>query len=367
MKTKNMLMKIVGRCLMLVSIFISCHEKIIAQDIGFSQFYDQPLLRNPALAGIFNGDMRFTASYRNQWQSVTIPYRTFGISSEIKFPMRVMNTDVTSTIGLEIFRDVAGTSEFSTTQILPAANISIKTGDNSFLSGGFMAGLMQQRFDPSKLVLNDQFVSNSDGSFSILPYTNQVFNNTSVNYFDLSAGVSYKSSLNENIDYYVGAGLFHITNPDVGFFDGSKIQLNKKLALNAGISTAIGDLDELIFYGDYFDQYTSSFKRVGISTAQVGIMYNHAFFESDGDASITGGLLYRWNDAIIPVIQLEISKFTIGASYDVNVSKLAVASQARGGFELTLSFKSFISSRNPDLISTKCPGFGKRKINPYYR
>ena len=358
--------KILKRVLFLYILLMRCSNSN-AQDIGFSQFYDQPLLRNPALAGIFNGDVRLTASYRNQWQSVTIPYRTFGISSELKFPMQIMDYDVTGTLGLEIFRDVAGTSEFSTTQILPAGNISVRTGENSFLSGGFMAGLMQQRFDPTKLVLNDQFIANSDGSFSVLPYTSQVFNNTNVNYFDLSLGVTYKSSLNENVDYYIGAALFHLINPSVGFFDGSKIILNKKLALNAGLSNAIGDANELILYADYFDQYTSGFKRIGISTAQFGIMYKHAFFESDGDASITGGLLYRWNDALIPVIQLELSKFTIGASYDVNVSKLVVASQARGGFELTLSFKSFLNSRNPDLMSARCPGFGKRKTNPYYR
>jgi hypothetical protein len=153
--------------------------------------------------------------------------------------------------------------------------------------------------------------------------------------------VTYKSSLNENIDYYVGAGLFHITDPSVGFFEGSKIMLNEKIAFNSGLSNAIGDANELILYADYFDPYTNNFKRVGISTLQLGIMYNHVFFNSDGDKSITGGLLYRWDDAIIPVIQLELSKFTVGASYDVNISKLAVASQARGGFELTLSYKSF--------------------------
>jgi type IX secretion system PorP/SprF family membrane protein len=360
-------MKKILQLVLLLNLLMLCNKKIDAQDIGFSQFYDQPLLRNPALAGIFNGDVRFTASYRNQWQTVTIPYRTFGLSAEIKFPMQIMNADVTGTLGLEIFRDVAGTSEFSTTQMLPALNLSIRTGQNSFLSAGFMGGVMQQRFDPTKLILNDQFVTNSNGSFSVLPYTSQVFNNTNVNYFDLSAGVTYKSSINENIDYYVGAGLFHITNPSVGFFESSKIMLNKKIALNAGFSNAIGDLNELIFYADYFDQYTDNFKRVGINTAQFGVMYNHIFANSDGDKSITGGLLYRWDDAIIPVIQLEFSKFIVGASYDVNVSKLVVASQARGGFELTLSFKSFLNSRNPDLLGTKCPGFGKRKSNPYYR
>jgi hypothetical protein len=43
------------------------------QDLHFSQFYEFPLLRNPALAGIFNGNFRFTGAYRNQWQSVTVP------------------------------------------------------------------------------------------------------------------------------------------------------------------------------------------------------------------------------------------------------------------------------------------------------
>jgi type IX secretion system PorP/SprF family membrane protein len=351
---------------LVANLLLLCHENICAQDIGFSQFYGQPLLRNPALAGIFNGDVRFTASYRNQWQTVTIPYRTFGLSSEVKFPMQIMNADVTGTFGLELFRDIAGTSEFSTTQMLPAFNLSVRTGENAFLSAGFLAGLMQQKFDPTKLILNDQFVTKSDGSFSVLPYTSQVFNNTSVDYFDLSAGISYKASFNESVDYYFGAGLFHITNPSVGFFEGSKIIMNKKLALNAGLSGTIGDMNELIFYADYFDQYTNDFKRVGINTAQIGVMYNH-ILNYDGDKSITAGMLYRWNDAVIPVLQLELSKLTIGASYDVNISNLTVASQARGGFELTVSFKSFLNSRNPDLMSSRCPGFGMRKENPFYK
>jgi len=51
------------------------------QDYNFSQFYELPLLRNPALAGIFDCNMRVKAVYRNQWQSVTTPYRTSGLSA----------------------------------------------------------------------------------------------------------------------------------------------------------------------------------------------------------------------------------------------------------------------------------------------
>ena len=343
--------------LLIASRFISA---AFSQDVGFSQFYDQPLLRNPALAGIFTGDVRLVAAYRNQWQSVTIPYRTFGLSSEVKLPVNVAPND-NLTIGLQLIKDVAGTSEFSTLQILPAVNYSLPlSGEtNSYLSLAFMGGLMQQRFDPTKLVLNDQYVSGSNGSFTVLPSSGQVFNNTSVNYFDLSVGVSYNGVLRDDVDYFIGAGLFHITRPRVGFFEGNKITLNKKAAFNFGLSAPTSETDQFVLYGDYFKQYGDNFKPVGISTLQVGMMYKHDL-EVIGDdyTTFTLGVLYRWDDAIIPVVQMELSKFIIGVSYDVNVSKLVVASQYRGGFELTLSYRDLLNSRKKEQRQIRCPRFG---------
>ena len=62
-----------------------------SQDINFSQFYELPLLRNPGLAGNFSGDFRITASYRNQWESVTVPYRTMTLGAEYKLPQNVVH------------------------------------------------------------------------------------------------------------------------------------------------------------------------------------------------------------------------------------------------------------------------------------
>src|ERR1700755_1539054 len=95
---------------LLLLIICRAVPEVFSQDVGFSQFYDQPFLRNPALAGIFTGDVRLSASFRNQWQSVTVPYTTYGLSSEVKIPVDVVPND-NLTIGLELLRDVAGTSE----------------------------------------------------------------------------------------------------------------------------------------------------------------------------------------------------------------------------------------------------------------
>lgn len=349
-------MRVLYRSFCLVFIAWQCMCTCFAQDVGFSQFYDQPLLRNPALAGFFDGDMRFVASYRNQWQSVTTPYRTFGLSSEFKLPAHIVEYD-NITVGMQLIRDIAGTSQYSTTQILPAVNYSLPLNtEDSYLSLAFMGGLMQHRFDPSKLVMNDQFVSGTNGTFSVLPATRQVFNNTNINYFDLSAGISYYSVLGENVDYCIGAGMFHLTKSQQGFFDGQAISLNKKLALNVGVSGRTSETDLITFYADYFKQFGQGFQPVGISTLQAGILFSRDLFVlGDVQKTITGGLLYRWDDAIIPVVQLQLSKFVIGASYDVNISKLVRASQYRGGFELVLSYRDFLNGLKKELLPGLCP------------
>ncbi|HJU46126.1 MAG TPA: PorP/SprF family type IX secretion system membrane protein [Chitinophagaceae bacterium] len=350
-------------------IFIGCLLTFsgTAQDVGFSQLYDQPLLRNPALAGIFAGDVRFTASYRNQWQSVTIPYRTFGLSSEFRLPVNVVPDD-NITLGLQLFKDIAGTSEFSAVQILPAVNYSLPMSEetNSYLSLGLMSGLRQQQFDPAKLILNDQFVALSNGSFSILPASRQVFDHTSVNYFDLSVGLSYTGIWNDAIDYYIGAALFHINKPQVGFFQGSTILLNRKLAFNAGFSLPVSETDQFIIHGDYFKQYDDQFKPAGKSTLQLGVLYSHDWYLVDDDRSaFTLGMLYRMNDAVVPVIKLELSRFVIGLSYDVNISQLVVASGYRGGFELTVSFRDFLNGLANDR-RVRYPGSGSSTIRDHF-
>src|SRR5215216_1986707 len=77
------------------------------QDIHFSQFFEAPLLRNPALAGIFSGDLRIQGVYRTQWNSVTVPYQTASLNGEYKLP--IGKSDDFLTLGGEILYDKAGT------------------------------------------------------------------------------------------------------------------------------------------------------------------------------------------------------------------------------------------------------------------
>ena len=53
-----------------------------AQDIHFSQFYENGILRNPALTGIFSGDYKAGVNYRTQWSSISVPFQTMLATAE---------------------------------------------------------------------------------------------------------------------------------------------------------------------------------------------------------------------------------------------------------------------------------------------
>ena len=135
-----------------------------SQDLHFSQFNEAPLLRNPALAGIFTGDFRLQAVYRTQWQSVTVPYQTTSFNGEYRLPIGKGSDFVT--VGGQILYDKAGSIAMTATNILPAVNYhkSLSDDKNMYISMGFMGGLVQRRFDRSKVTTNNQFDGNSYNS-----------------------------------------------------------------------------------------------------------------------------------------------------------------------------------------------------------
>lgn len=319
-----------------------------AQDINFSQFYETPMLRNPALAGIFVGDIRVTSAFRSQWQQVTTPYQTSALGVETKFSVSEYSNDFYS-IGVQVTNDVAGDSRMGKTQVLPSFTYHkfIREENNLFLSAGFIGGLVQQRFDPSKLRMGDQFVN---GAYSSANPTRQTFNNTNVTYWDLSAGMALSGQLTDQSKFYIGAAYSHFTQPKVAFDKNRDVRLNRKITINAGASIVTSEYDQVLLYADYFHQG-------GNNLLQGGFLYKHKLWEVDDDMGLAFGLgaFLRWNDAAMPVAKLDYMKWSLGYTYDVNISKLKTASQLRGGSEITLSFKSFLNIRNTSAQKMSCP------------
>jgi type IX secretion system PorP/SprF family membrane protein len=315
---------------------------IYAQDIHFSQFFEAPLLRNPSLAGIFTGDIRVQSVYRDQWNSVTTAYKTYSLNGEYKMPVGKGSDFVT--MGFQLLHDRAGTVSWVSTHVLPALNYhkSLSNDRNRYISLGFMGGFVQRNFDRSKMTTNSQYDGMGDGEVFLKPlYT----------YFDASVGMSYNSQIGENVNnnFFLGAAYHHLTKPKNSFYRNGSAELDPKWVASAGIRFGVTPASYLTLQGDHSRQ--GKFQET-IAGALYGIKIG-----DDWDKplyTIHGGAFLRWEDALIPVIKLDYSPFSVSFSYDVNLSRLKTSSYGRGGFEISISYIGFI---NREIESLNCPRF----------
>ena len=315
-----------------------------AQDIHFSQFFEAPLLRNPSLAGIYTGDIRVQAVYRDQWNSITNAYKTGSLNAEYKMPVK---GDDFLTLGLQMLYDKAGTVALTGTHVLPALNFhkSLSSEVNRYLSLGFMAGAVQHRIDRSRMTTNSQYEGLGDGeNFPSSQYT----------YFDGAVGMSFNTQLNDNIDNNMFAGLayHHFNKPKNSFYRDPTIELTPKTDISAGIRFAVTEWSYVTLQGN--QSFQGEFQETlfgGLYGVKLGEDLENPRY------TLHGGAFLRVNDALIPVVKIDYKPFAFSLSYDVNISKLKTSSYGRGGFELGVSYIGFTDRDNSTLNAVVCPRF----------
>ncbi len=322
-----------------------------AQDIHFSQIFETPLLRNPALAGLFSGDIRAQTVYRSQWNSVTNAYNT--VSANVEYKLPVGQTSDYVTIGGQVFYDRAGSVDLTTTQILPAINYhkSLSAERSMYLSMAFMGGYVQRSIDRSKITTNSQF---NGSAYDPNMANGETFAKSSYSYFDGTAGLSFNTQLGNNIDnnMFIGVAYHHFNkSKKVSFYSDGNLGMTPKWVASGGIRMSTTDYSYITFEGDYTTQGPT--KEI-----IAGVLYSQKLDDPEVPKYIIhGGAYMRLNDAIIPVIKVESKPIAVAVSYDVNISGLKKVSTGRGGFEISLIFQKFLDKYNTSNDATRCPKF----------
>ncbi|MDE3247561.1 MAG: PorP/SprF family type IX secretion system membrane protein [Bacteroidota bacterium] len=337
--------------LLAILLFFACRPAgLQAQDIHFSQFFEAPLLRNPSLAGLFTGDVRVQMVYRDQWNSITNAYKSGSLNAEYKLP--VGKGDDFLTTGIQILYDKAGTAGLTTTDFLPALNYhkSLSSNKTSYLSVGFMGGLVEKNIDRSKITTNAQY----DGAaYNPALADGETFSSPKYDYFDGAVGASYNAAFGPDYmnSYFVGLAYHHFNRPRNSFYRNAASALNPKLVVSGGMKFHIDDNNFFTLQADYSNQ--GSFNEV-----IGGVMYSYKVGEADQpEYTIHGGAFLRWKDAFVPVIKIDYNPFSVALSYDVNVSQLKTVSQGRGGIELSISYIGFLDRDNSSKYKVLCPRF----------
>ncbi len=333
-----------------VLLLLCMGSQLQAQDIHFSQFFEAPLLRNPSLAGLFEGDVRVQMVYRDQWNSFTNAYKSGSLNAEYKMP--VGKGDDFLTAGMQILYDKAGTAGLTTTDFLPALNYhkSLSSNKTTYLSVGFMGGLVQKSIDRSKVTTNAQY----DGvAFNPALADGETFSTPNYTYFDGAVGASFNSTFGPDYanSYFIGLAYHHFNRPRNSFYRNASAALNPKIVASGGLKFHIDEATYFTLQADYSNQ--GSFNE-----AIGGVLYSYKVGEPDAPQYVIhGGAFLRWKDAFIPVVKIDYNPFSVALSYDVNVSQLKTVSQGRGGVELSVSYIGFLDRDNSSKNKVLCPRF----------
>jgi type IX secretion system PorP/SprF family membrane protein len=321
---------------------------IQAQDVHFSQFYETPLLRNPALAGIFTGKFRAHTVYRNQWPGVkdsyssSSPYTTMALGIEYKLSGYCLD-DNTLTGGIQIMKDYAGAGRLN--RVMSLFNITYRQAitDRMQLAAGLYGGPVMSNFDFSKFSWDDQYVNGrylpTNASAQPIPLNTKT-------YGDIGAGLALSGGEDGVYQWYAGGSAYHLNRPRISFINSvDAYQQKVRGTINGGLSFLVNEADYLKFYADVMFQG-------GQQEYVLGALYKKRIdtdTEVDDEGfNITAGILYRYNDAVIPVLNVQSGRWAIGFSYDANVSRLMSASKMRGGMEFTLKYRGLLQGQSCD-------------------
>lgn len=325
------------RALLLIFIFsVVCSQ---AQDIHFSQFHRAPLVQNPAMAGAAY-PMEGILNYKEQWKSADAPFKTFNAS----WDMRMKNDESSSGFwagGINIFSDKAGDSKLSTLNVNLCIAYHVKLSGTSTLGAGVTGGYAQRTINYSSLTWGNQF----DGYTyqSALPSgENESFNSKS--YFDVGAGIAWAHSKgekymtgNNQVKAEAGLAVFHINRPEYSFLnDGEKLDM--KFVAHGNILIGISNSNLSVVPGLMYYKQGSASELLAGSLFRYLIKANAQYTGFVTGSAISLGAHFRAKDSFIASMILEMGSYSLGISYDLNTSDLKMASDGKGGLELSLRF-----------------------------
>lgn len=343
-------MKKIKTILFLLPCALCLTHSAFPQDLHFSQFFNSPLTTNPANTGFIpEGDYRLGINYRNQWSAImTVPYQTMSAFGDVQV---MQNKDNTGWLGLGgvILHDVAGSGNLTSTKIYGSIAYHQMIGLGSLVSLGFNVGWSNKQINVTNLKFPDQF----DGKFfdSHIP-TAAVLSSNNISYLDMQTGMNYAYFPTTRTYINAGFSAQHINRPRESFFTpqpgiDNRIPIRYIAFLNG--SFMVND-QWILNPNAYFTTQAKAYEFV------IG-MNAHYNLSGNGENVLIGGLYYRYNDAVFPLVGLGYKDLTFTFTYDATISTLKNYNNTRGAFEFSLIKQGLFDRYQGSKHSFICPSF----------
>lgn len=327
-----------------------------AQDMHFAQFHNAPFYINPGLTGIFNGNVRFSGNFKNQWRSVPVDYETYSLGIDTRFTHRQIKDGFFSG-GILLDYDRSGYSKLTLQNFGLHLAYAQQLGSQVFLSLGASATVNQRSFDISGLTFDNQYNEFTGAYDPVLnPDEALLTDNNRRMFMSYATGLNFRFQSSDNRDLIdrlekrtkidVGLGIFHLNSPNQSFIKGFDQSLSMRFVPYVLGTFKLGEEIDLIvnmagfFQGPYRETNTVLGGRLHLNRTP------------GRQLSVQANFGLRFEDGLVPGIEFFYQGLRFGMNYDLNTSEFDVATEGRGGPEISVGY---IFKFVPRLAYKACP------------
>jgi type IX secretion system PorP/SprF family membrane protein len=322
----------------------------------FSQWFNAPLLTNPANTGFIpDADYRVGANYRNQYAlTLSMPFQTFGIWGDAQLFREKISSGWIGAGGM-ILKDVAGSGgSLSSTRVYGSLAYHQMIGFSHLLSFGVSAGWANKRINASQLIFPVDFkgfLANNNKYDFASSYT---IPNNNINYVDVQAGLNYAFFPSNTVYINSGLSAWYLNRPRESFYPDDVPGYNPRIAPRYSFFTnaSVKMNNEVILNPMTYFSIQNKAKEFLIGA---NLQYN---LSGNGEKQLYGGLYARPGDAIIPMIGFELNFLRIQFTYDITTNGFGNFNNfSTGSYEFSLMRPGFYNLYKGNRRQTLCPSF----------
>lgn len=327
------------KSLILLSLFVAS-QLSAQQDPHFSMWYSSPSLLNAGATSTMEQDFSFFTNYRGQWLTgLPGQMRTNAFSGETKLGNQTMQSGWFG-LGAHYANDATGDAKVVSNIVSIPLSYVWEGYEKTYFSMGIKPGIINRSIN------ND--VATWDNQWNGIAFDNTINSLESgpnkKSQFDVGAGIYYKKLWRNSSKFDIGFAANHLNAPNQGFktlnfqtfrqyifHTSGSIRLERyKFLLSPQLIT--------MFQGPHRDLIIGTSFDVLLNPGSLRTTFVQ-------EKSVSFGLNYRMNDALIGSFMLKLNGLQVGLSYDAMLNVNRVPTKTVGAVELFLKYSFYKEQR----------------------
>lgn len=301
-----------------------------AQEINFSRVQDMAIWYNQSLKTDKQNSLKL--NYRNVQYGGSIAYNSISAMADMPLLSRAKKESSNSggyfSASAGAASDKSNQGILNNTMGLLGISYAVPIGRNeTYAAIGFQGVYYQSNLNINGgSLFADQY--DKYGPVEGMASADRMAAGWSYGYFNMNAGISVFNNSTFN-KWYLGASVMHINKPYTDQAKTKTFRLSQAWGVQGGYRFVTGlDDDECGFYAS-LNWQGKAYKHFFNGT------YSRPIKQIPGTA-VGLGLGYRYEDALVPNIELRYMKLILGIAYDINISTISASGIKRNGLELAV-------------------------------